>query len=188
MSTLDSGTCILAKTTLGSAAKVLRLSQSAASVLRTSDFYENSSVIDSSITRSLLISDKIIKYDSPLFPDWHRSQHQISTSGNLYAPTNVGVDWRVMPYNIYRISKLLARYTRTNSKNMRFAARSQHSSSDRSTFAAPQVVSAKIRGLEINNYVMIRVSVKSQNLSPNIREDILILRNVFFWTKKNPFW
>ena len=53
----------------GCAAKVLRLSQSAASVLRTSDFYENSIVIDSSITRSLLISDKIIEYDSPFFPD-----------------------------------------------------------------------------------------------------------------------
>ena len=65
MYTFDAGTCTLAETTLGSAAKVLRLSQSAASVLRTSDFYENSSVMDSSIIRSLLISDKIIEYDSP---------------------------------------------------------------------------------------------------------------------------
>ena len=78
------------------------------------------------------------------------SQHQLSTSGNLSASRNVGVYWRVISYNIYRIIKLLARYTRNNFKNMRFAARSQHSSSERSTFAAPQVVSVKIRGLEIN--------------------------------------
>ena len=57
------------KTTLGSAAKVLRLSQSAASMLRTFDFYVNSSMIDSSIIRSLLISYKIIDYDLPFFPD-----------------------------------------------------------------------------------------------------------------------
>mgnify|MGYP003712098105 CR=1 FL=1 len=69
MSTFDAGTCALVKTTLGSAAKVLRQSQSAASVLRTLDFYENSSVIDGSITGSLLISYKIIEYDSPFFPD-----------------------------------------------------------------------------------------------------------------------
>ena len=30
---------------------------------------KNSSVIDSSITRSILISDKIIEYDSSFFPD-----------------------------------------------------------------------------------------------------------------------
>ena len=78
-------------------------------------------------------------------------------------------------------------YNRTGSKNTTFAARSQHSSSERSTFAAPQVVSFKIHGLEINNYVMIRVSVKSERLTPNIREDILILRNGFFFRKKNHF-
>ena len=118
---------------------------------------------------------------------WHRSQHFRSTRsapGNLYASRNVGVDWRVIPYNIYRISKLLARYTRTNSKNMRFAARSQHSSSDRSTFAAPQVVSVKIHGSEINEVAMIRISVKSQRLTPSIREDILILRNGLFSRRK----
>ena len=62
------------KNTLGSAAKVLRLSQSAASVLRTLDLYMNSSLIDSSITRSLLISYKIIDYDLPFFPDTRHTQ------------------------------------------------------------------------------------------------------------------
>ena len=64
MSTFDTDTCILVKTTLGSAAKVLRLSQSAASVLRTLDFYVNSSMIDS----------KIIDYDLPFFPDTRQTK------------------------------------------------------------------------------------------------------------------
>ena len=60
MSTFDTGACALVKTTLGSAAKVLRLSQSAASVLRSSDFYENSSVIDSTRSLSIHYSDLLI--------------------------------------------------------------------------------------------------------------------------------
>ena len=105
---------------------------------------------------------------------------------HLSASRNVGVYWWVISYNIYRIIKLLARYTRNNSKNMRFAARSQHSSSERSTFAAPRVVLVKIHGCEINKYIIIRLSVKSQRLTPNIRGDILILRIGFFFQEKNP--
>ena len=85
---------------------------------------------------------------------WHRTQHFRSTRsppGNLYASGSVGVVWRTIPYNIYRIVKLLALYNRTGPKNARFAARSQHASPERSTFAAPNVVPVKIHGLEINN-------------------------------------
>ena len=117
----------------------------------------------------------------------HRSQHFRSTSWAPPASRNVGVYWWVISYNIYRIIKLLARYTQNNSKNMRFAARSQHSSSERSTFAAPRVVLVKIHGCEINKYIIIWLSVKSQRLTPNIRGDILILRIGFFYTKKIQF-
>ena len=147
---------------------------SAANVLRT--WYTN--------VRVLQMCCELAAHSQHLAPVAALSQHQMSTSGNLSASRNVGVYWRVIPYNIYRIIKLLAWYTRTNSKNTRFAARSQHSSSERSTFAALQVVPAKIYWLEINNYVMIRLSVKSQRLTPNIHRDILILRSAFFIDNK----
>ena len=132
MYTFDAGTCTLVETTLRSAAKVLRLSQSAASVLRTSGFYENSSVVDSSITRSLLIHDKIIEYNSSFFPN---TRYTKTSRGRVLRMcceryTNVRVLQMCCELYFCRIyhSKLLIYSS--------FGARSRHLITIRSTFAA----------------------------------------------------